>query len=211
METLRNLLLGLVITCLAIAKPLSSTGQDNSTAIPDAFTKSYTYEKSGEYSKAVEEIKKVYDEKSYEINLRLGWLTYSSGLFTESLAYYQKALTLMPYAIEPKFGYTYPAAALGNWEQVKTQYNEILKIDPNNTKANYKLGSIYYGAEDFNTAYKYFEKVVNLWPFDYDGVLMFAWTNFKLGKLREAKVLFNKALLLKPDDTSAKEGLGLIK
>lgn len=210
METLKKIFSGFVISYVLIVAPCFSFGQEN-TATLDAFTNSYKYEKAGEYSKAVEEIKKVYAESSYEINLRLGWLTYSSGLFTESVAYYQKAITLMPYALEPKFGLTYPASALGNWDQVKTQYNEILKIDPNNTKANYKQGSIYYGEEDFNTAYKYFEKVVNLWPFDYDGVIMFAWTNFKLGKLREAKVLFNNVLLLSPDDTSAKEGLGLIK
>jgi tetratricopeptide (TPR) repeat protein len=210
MEILKKLAIGMAVACMAFISPVASLAQDN-TVVLNAFTKSYAYEKSGEYAKAVTEIKNVYDEKSYELNLRLGWLTYSSGLFTESVAYYQKAITLMPYAIEPKFGFTYPAAALGNWEQVKTQYSEILKIDASNTKANYNLGSIYYGAEDYNAAYKCFERVVNLWPFDYDGLLMFAWTNFKLGKLREAKVLFNKVLLLKPDDSSAKEGLGLIK
>jgi Flp pilus assembly protein TadD len=40
---------------------------------------------------------------------------------------------------------------------------------------------------------------------------MFAWTNYKLGKYREAKLLFQKVLLLSPDDASAKEGLNLIK
>ena len=73
------------------------------------------------------------------------------------------------------------------------------------------MGLIYYGKEDFTTAFKYFEKVVNLYPFDYDSLIMFAWTNFKLGKYREAKVLFNKALMNKPNDSSALEGLSLIK
>ncbi|MEZ5148220.1 MAG: hypothetical protein R2759_14450 [Bacteroidales bacterium] len=54
------------------------------------------------------------------------------------------------------------------------------------------------------------KKVVNLYPFDYDGLIMFAWTNLKLGKLREAKVLFNKVLMYKPDDSSALEGLSVI-
>jgi Flp pilus assembly protein TadD len=40
---------------------------------------------------------------------------------------------------------------------------------------------------------------------------MFGWTNFRMGKLNEAKVLFNKALLVKPNDASALEGLSLIK
>jgi hypothetical protein len=40
---------------------------------------------------------------------------------------------------------------------------------------------------------------------------MTGWTNFQLGKLREAKVLFQKALLNRPGDNSATEGLSLIK
>jgi hypothetical protein len=39
---------------------------------------------------------------------------------------------------------------------------------------------------------------------------MFAWTHFKLGKLREAEVLFKKALLMRPGDESAREGLQLL-
>ena len=179
--------------------------------VKEAFSRSYELEKEGEYSKASETMKTVYDENSYEINLRLGWLAYLSGLFTESIAYYQKAISLKPISIEARFGIAYPASSLGNWEQVINQYNKILEIDPENTYANYRLGNIYYGREDFQKAEKYFEKVVNLYPFDYDAVIMLAWTKLKLEKLREAKVLFQKALLISPEDESAQEGLELIK
>lgn len=181
------------------------------TDVYNAFKTSYTYETSGEYAKAIEEIKKVYKEDSYEINLRLGWLNYSAGYFTLSKSYYQKAVDLMPYSIEAKFGIIYPAAALGNWDQVITHYNKILEIDPKNTTANYRLGLIYYERKEYNKALTYFEQVVNLYPFDYDGLLMFAWTNYMLGNAQKAKILFDKALLLKPDDSSAKEGYDLVK
>ncbi len=177
----------------------------------DAFRKSYTYEESGEYAKAAEELKKVYKEDSYEINLRLGWLNYSAGYFTVSKSYYQKAIDLMPYSLEAKFGIIYPAAALGNWEQVITHYNKILEIDPENSTANYRMGLIFYERKDYNKALDYFKKVVNLYPFDYDSLLMFAWTNYRVGNLQKAKVLFNKVLMLSPDDKSAKEGCELVK
>lgn len=176
-----------------------------------AFGESYTYEYTGEYSKAIQALKNVYNESSYEINLRLGWLTYMAGFFTESASYYQKAIDLKPLSIEAKYGYVYPASALGNWELVKKQYLDILKIDAQNTQAHYRLGSIYYGNEDYTSALKHFESIVNLYPFDYDGLLMFGWTNLKLGKLREAEVLFNKVLMNRPGDKSAMEGLGEIK
>ncbi|MBN3035702.1 MAG: tetratricopeptide repeat protein [Bacteroidales bacterium] len=177
----------------------------------EAFSKSYEYEYSGEYTRAIESLKTVYDSDSYELNLRLGWMNYLAGFFTESLAYYGKAIDLRPLAIQARFGIVYPASALGNWESVKSQYNEILRIDPQNSQANYRLGAIYYGNEDYATALRYFEKVVNLYPFDYDGLLMYAWTNLKLGKYREAEVLFNKVLLHQPNDTSALQGLEMIR
>ena len=65
--------------------------------------------------------------------------------------------------------------------------------------------------KDYKQAYIFFEKVVNLYPFDYQSLLMLGWTNYRLGKPREAKILFNKALLYSPGDASAKEGLALVK
>ena len=177
----------------------------------DAFQKSYIQEATGEFLGSITSLKEVYDENSYEINLRLGWLTYQAGSFTESRAYYNKAVALMPYAIESRFGLVYPLAALGNWTEVIAQYEKILEITPNYSIVLHRLGLIYYGRGDYETARKYFQKVVNLYPFDYDGLTMLAWTYFRLNNLREAKVLFQKALLNTPNGTSAVEGLDLLK
>lgn len=176
-----------------------------------AFEASYENETKGEYSRAIDDLKAVYNEESYEINLRLGWLHYMSGLFTESTTYYSKAIQLMPYSIEARLGYAYPASAKGNWDQVEKQYREILKIDSKNYTANYRMGLIKYGKEDYAGAFQFFEVVTNLYPFDYDLTIMLGWCNYKLGKLREAKVLFNKALMIRPNDGSALEGLSYIQ
>ena len=188
----------------------SATGQDFIT-VSEAFTRSYSYEKEKKFTEAAAELKEIYDESSYEINLRLGWLTYKAGSHIESMDYYQKAITLKPYAIEARFGYVSPASSTGNWNQVEEQYMKILSIDPENTSANYWLGMICYNREEYDIALKYFEKVANLYPFDYDSTIMYAWTSYKMGNLREAKVLFQKALLISPGDTSATEGLGMIQ
>ena len=176
-----------------------------------AFSESYAKEKEGKYSEAVKPLKAMYDAKSYELNLRLGWLTYMQGQFSESISYYSKAVELMPYAIEPRLGIVLPASAMGNWGLVVENYNKILAVDPNNSVVLYRMGLINYEKKDYNKAFTYFEKVVNLYPFDYYSVLMLGWTNFQLGKTKEAKILFQKALLYDPTSKSAKEGLGLIK
>lgn len=190
---------------------LQGFSQTTKSPLQEAFSKSQQFESRGNFTDAISVMKTVYQEDSYEINLRLGWVTYLAGLFTESASYYQKAIKLKPYAIEPRLGFANPASALGNWDQVISQYDEILAIDPQNSVVNYRLGSIYYGRKEYARAEKYLEKVVNLYPFDYDSMVLYAWTFYRLGKFREAQVMFNKTLLNKPGDTSALEGLSLIK
>lgn len=104
-----------------------------------------------------------------------------------------------------------PLTSLERWDKVLQLYEDILKIDPQNTFAGYWAGVINYNRRKYEQAAKYFEKVVNLYPFDYDGNHMLAWTYLNLGRSNDAKILFNKALLSKPGDASCLEGLGKIR
>jgi tetratricopeptide (TPR) repeat protein len=206
METLRKILLTAVIFLMSgylIAQSQST--------IQAAFVKSYESEKAGNYSSAITSLKTVYKADSYILNIRLGWLHYLAKQYNESIKYYEKSISLKPYAIEARFGCVKPLSATESWEKVKTNYVEILKIDPQNTVANYWLGVIYYNRKDYANATKLFEKVVNLYPLDYDSVIMLAWSKLNTGKSADAKVLFNHALILRPDDASALSGLKLIK
>ncbi len=175
-----------------------------------AFESSYELEAEYKYEEAIKVLKAAYKEDSYECNLRLGWLSYLASQLMESKSYYQMAIELKPFAIEPKFGKAYPIYALGNMEELKILYKEILSTAPNNTSALYKLGSVYFYQQSYDEAEKYFSKVVNLFPFDYDGLLMLAHTNFHLKKFREAKVLYHKVLLYNPNDEAALESLKLL-
>lgn len=209
METLRILKNGIILILVITFN--QKTLAQNHQELVKAFKVSYEFEAKGDYGKAFEALEKIYNEKSYEINLRLGWLAYLNNQQEASLKYYKKAMELMPYAIEPCFGYAYPAAALNKWDDVLNIYDKILTIDPNNTIACYRKGLILYNRGNYGAAEKLFEKVVNLYPFDYDGLLMLAWTKAKMGKNQEARLLFQKALLNRPGDKSASEGLDLIK
>lgn len=205
MEFLKKIFIVLTLTIA-----VNAVNAQDSEKIIDAFKKSYEMEEKGEYNQALSELKSVYNEDSYELNLRIAWLSYQSGKFNESTAFYNKAINLKPYAIEARFGITYPLSALGKWNQIINQYKKILEIDENNTTANYKLGSIYYSRKKYDLAEKHFMNVINLYPFDYDSLLMLAWTKLQQGQNGKAKVLFNKVLMYNPDDESALEGLELI-
>jgi tetratricopeptide (TPR) repeat protein len=205
------LLLSFVIVVVSQISAMSDTDAGPDSDLQKAFKESYAFETKEQYTDAINVLKNVYEENSYEINLRLGWLYYLNKQYDESVQYYQKAGSLIPYSIESKFGIVNPYAAQEKWDKVAEQYVSILSIDPQNTLANYRLGLSYYYKADYTNAYKQFEKVVNLYPFDYNSVLMYAWANYQLGKSREAELMFNKVLLMSPDDKSALEGLGLLK
>jgi tetratricopeptide (TPR) repeat protein len=204
MEILKK---SLVLLCLCFIT--TDTFSQNSRQL--FFYKSYEYEKSGNYSQAVKELNSIYKADDYFINIRMAWLYYLAKQYNESIKFYEKAISLKPYAIEARFGSIKPLSAIESWDKVKNQYIQILKIDPQNTVANYWLGVMYYNKKDYESASKLFEKVINLYPLDYDTVIMLAWTKLNLGKTAEAKILFNHALTIKANDSSALDGLKRIK
>lgn len=179
--------------------------------ITDAFRESYSLEKSKNFNDAISKLKSVYQSDSYELNLRLGWLHYQSSQLDQSVDYYNKAVSLKPYAIEPKLGLVLPLSVQGKWEEIISIYKQILKIDPQNSLINYRIGLIYFNMGEFAMANPFCEKVINLYPFDYDGLKLLAWNKLNLQQSREAKILFQKMLLFNPGDESALEGLKLIK
>jgi tetratricopeptide (TPR) repeat protein len=183
----------------------------NDTQLQAAFNESYKAELSSNYVVGVSIIKSVYQADNYSVNARLGWLLFLSKQYTESITYYEKAVRLKPYAIEVRFGLIKDYNALESWDKVKEQYEAILKIDQQNTTSLYWLGVLLYNRKDYDNAAKNFEKIVNLYPMDYGSVIMLAWTKLYQGKKEDAKVLFNLALLLSPNDSSATSGLNQIK
>lgn len=201
-----------LISILAFLYLFSFTlsAQDKDQII-QAFADSYEAEAEQAYEQAISFLLPFYQDKVYELNLRLGWLYYLNGNYPTSKKYYAKAKQLLPYAIEAKLGYALPLSALGNWEEAISTYQEILKIDPNNTFARYRLGAIYYQQEKYEQAHQQVEKVVNFYPFDYDSVILFAWINLQMNKTQKAKALFQKALMIRPASEAAAEGMELIE
>ena len=198
----------LIAICFLVVT--QSFAQD-SKALQYAFSKSYTYESKYQYDDAIKVITDLYNEKSYPINMRLGWLYYLSKNYAKSISYYQKAGALMPASAEVLWAIVTPQIALEKWTDVEKTYLSIIKLEPKSSTAHYKLGLIYYYRKNYSTAKKYLDIALNLYPMDYNILLMSGWNNYFLGNVNEAKILFNRVLIVSPGDTSAVEGLSLIK
>ena len=187
---------------------LSMQAQD---ATENAFLKSYGCEYRMHYDSAVSVLKVADYENNYEINLRMGWLYYLASKNDPSVLHYKKAKQLMPASIEPYLGAVYPLSVQEKWNEVLLEYESILRMDAKNYTANFKAGLIYYNRKDYAIAKRYLDVLLNLFPFDYDVVHLSAWNHLMMGNFREARVLFHKALCIKPGDVSSREGLNSIK
>ena len=177
---------------------------NSQTSVTDAFSKSYTYETNQEYTKAIATLTAVYDATSYTINLRLGWLNYLAGEYTKSQNYYKKAIELEPNSIEARMGYVSPTSAMQNWDDVVKTYSSILTLDPNNSTVNYRMAYIHFVRKEFEKAAAYAEKVVKLYPFDYDANYLLGQIEVSQGKIKEAKTHLNRALEYNPSSTEVK-------
>jgi len=180
-------------------------------SLQKSFSESYNLEYYKKYGEAINALDKVYKADHYEMNLRLGWLCLLNKTYSQSVSYYQKAIGLKPYSVEAKLGIVKALSAQENWDKVIAQYQAILDIDDKNYTAGYWLGVINYNRKKYEPATKLFEKLLNLYPFDYDLNHMLAWCYLNAGRNNEAKILFNKALLIKPADVSCLAGLEKIK
>jgi tetratricopeptide (TPR) repeat protein len=207
MEILKKLFFAAVLLLIAS----SSWAQSSASAMQKAFHNSYADEAKKSYQAAINDIMPFYADNNYEINLRLGWLNFLNKNYTSAQTYYLKAVNLKPNAIEARFGYLKPLSLLESWDKVLDQYSAILKIDPQNTQANYWTGIICYNRKQFDSAIKYFSKVVALYPFDYDGNQMLGWAYLMSGKKADARGYFEKGLLIKPDDASCTDGVNKSK
>lgn len=207
MGTLKRRIMPVLLAIIA-ASTLNGQGD---TKIQTAFAESYKAEISGNYAVSISEIRSVYQADNYNMNARMGWLLFLAKQYTESISFYEKAVKLKPYVLEARFGMIKSLNALESWDKVKEQYENILRIDDQNTTSLYWLGVLLYNRKDYDGAARNFEKIVNLYPMDYGSVIMLAWTKYYQGRITDAKIMFNQALLLSPNDASASSGLNLIK
>jgi tetratricopeptide (TPR) repeat protein len=185
----------------------SAQGQKITEASINAFSESYKNEVSKDYEKAITAIKNVYSANSYEMNLRLGWLYFLKKEYIQSAKYYKTAISVQPKSIEAMLGLVNPGAELQNWTEVFDTYKRILQIDPYHSVANYRIALMYYYRKDYTNGQMHLQKVLDLYPFDYDSMLLMAQTKLAAGKITEAKSWYQKVLLYNPGDTTAKKAL----
>ena len=91
-----------------------------------------------------------------------------------------------------------PLSYLGNWDEIVTTYEELLKTDTKNYTVNYRLSLIWYNRKKYSQALSYAKAIQPVYPFDYETNLLLGKINIALGNITDAKSALQKAILYNP-------------
>ncbi len=186
---------------------------DTTGGVSEYFQQSYTLESKGKYNAALDSVLRILqtDPKDYTATLRAGWLNYLKGSYEDSIAYYNKALSLAQEAIEPRLGLTLPMMALKRWRDAEVEALKVLKIDPKNYFATSRLALSHFSLGRYRDAERYYRELISLYPSDIEMKAGLGWTLLRLGDMEGARDYFKEVLRVSPKNESAAAGMEALK
>ncbi len=130
---------------------------------------SYALEAAANYSAAIDIMKNLLSKEPNDafFNLRMGWLYYSSGNYSEGLKFYQKSAILTS-TLDAQLGILNCYLAQGSWSETISSAGELLKSCPNNVLVLHKMGYAHYMKKDYKTAASYYQRIININAYDFD-------------------------------------------
>jgi tetratricopeptide (TPR) repeat protein len=147
----------------------------------------------------------------YAANLRAGWLNYLLGKYPDANRYYLKAVAAKPNAIEPRLGAILPQMAAGDWLSAEKSARDVLKRAPREYLASSRLAFTLFSLKRFVEAQAQYKEVLEDYPGDVDMMVGLGWTYFHQGLKPQAQEMFLRALAIRRDSQSAKEGVDLCR
>jgi len=106
------------------------------------------------------------DKKNYYLNLRLGWLYYSIGKYTNSEYFYKNALNIQRKSIEAMLGLYLVNTATRKYKTAEAYCRRVIKYDSLNYYGNLYLSYTLMGKKDFTLADRYVRKMLTYYPGD---------------------------------------------
>ncbi|WP_456457202.1 tetratricopeptide repeat protein [Thermovibrio sp.] len=181
--------------------------------IKKCYSDSYLYEAKGDYKRAIEALMPVYKAypNGYTVNLRLGWLYYLLGKYSNSEYHYTKAIKVAPYSVEAKLGLTLPLIAQDRWSKVEETCYQILNTDYYNYYGNLRLSYALRNEGKFSLAEAIDRKMLTLYPTNVDFLLELALSLYGEGKYSSSKEVLKNILILSPNNKVAQEYLNKIE
>lgn len=149
-------------------------------------------------------------DQDYLVNLRLGWLYYSSGNYANSKQRYQMAITAAPAAIEPRLGYMLPLLAQARYAEVEAAATQVLRMDSANYYASLRLAIALRMQGKLDQAAEVNNSMLNLYPTDVAFLTQLALVHVAQKNSFAAGRVFRKILTLDPENVIAKRELAAL-
>ncbi|HHE37992.1 MAG TPA: tetratricopeptide repeat protein [Candidatus Cloacimonetes bacterium] len=175
------------------------------TDIQTCYYKSYKYETSEKYSKAIDALKDVFTNfpNTYTVNYRLGWLYYLDGKYANALEHLESALLIYPSSLEVLNTINLLYVAREDWEEVEEQSAQILQIDYYNEYANYWYSYSLKMQQKYDLAIKVNRKMLTIFPTSVTYLQELAENLFLNDEKDESKQIFETIIILDPTNTTA--------
>lgn len=174
--------------------------------IAQAYYKSYTYEKSGNYTDAIKAVQLVYQKysKAYGINSRLALLYRLNGQYRNSVSHYQQAIKVLPSALSPKLGLMYAYILAKNYEAAGKIGYQVLTIDYYNYFGNLRLANVLRQTDKLDLAEKILVKMLVRYPSDTLYLSELGLLKYQQKDMKRTKAILQDVLILDPENTNAK-------
>jgi tetratricopeptide (TPR) repeat protein len=174
-----------------------------------AYRASYQLEASGDFAGALATLAPLSaaGDDSYFLLARLAWLRYLTGDFTAAELGYRRAIAARPQAVEPKVGLTLALLAGGNWKALDLACRDALTSSPTDPGLRSRLASAQYNLGRFPDAAVLYRKLIDDYPATLDYQTGYGWALLRMGKRKQADIVFRSVLAVSPDNVNAQQGL----
>lgn len=146
---------------------------------------------------------------TYPSELRLAWLCYTNGNYSNSVIHYQTAIQAAPESLDARLGCLLPMLALQRFAEAESSAKQVLKRYPANYYANLRLAYALRMQGKYEQAELVLNRALALRPTDVSLLLELALVKLARKQNATAKGLFLDVLTLAPDNAVALEQLAL--
>lgn len=190
-----------VLIALAAYIPLSY-GNAIST---DIWTESYRLESIGQFQQArdvLEPFAKEQPNVEY-VMLRMGWLSYLGGAYSQSIKQYQAALSLNARSIDAKLGLMLPLLAQQRWKEAEIYGEQVLAVAPWNYYAHLRLMVSDEGQRHWQALLQRAQQLHQRFPTDTTTLVYLARAQHWLGNQEGARTTYRQVLQRYPSHVEA--------
>ncbi len=204
--------LGICLLTTQSQSAVLTTEINKATELNDAYTKSFQYEKVGDFSNAINSMLLVQKNRpdDYTLNLRLGYLYLSSYKYANAISFYQKAHKAAPKAIPPQLGLMRIMNIQGKYAESETAGYQILQSDIYNYYGNLYLAYALRMSKKWDIALQVNLKMLAAYPSDKLFLLEYSLLSVAQKNTKAARQALNYLLMLDPENITAKETLSTL-